>query len=270
MKRPIFLLVPLALILLGAGCAKKESTPVTTETNSAIETQQPNENSSTTVSWRHSGDGWVAAGTPPECPDPLVLETPVDLSAVTSMLYPGQTRGGDFKPHGGFRFDNAADNQVTVRAPLDATVVEGSRYIEQGETQYLFDFIVPCGIRYRFDHLLVLSPSFAALAERLPAARVDDSRTTRFDEPVTVTAGEIIATSVGFAQNTNVFFDLGVYDLRTENEASRDATWVSQHAFDAARHAVCWFDWLSATDEAMVRGLPAGDSTSGLQSDYCQ
>lgn len=33
-----------------------------------------------------------------ECPDPLILQTPVDINKVTSILYPGQERGGDFKP----------------------------------------------------------------------------------------------------------------------------------------------------------------------------
>ena len=49
----------------------------------------------------------------PSCPTPL-LQTPVDLSKVTSILYPGQERGGNYKAHGGFGFDNATDNLVTV------------------------------------------------------------------------------------------------------------------------------------------------------------
>ena len=51
------------------------------------------------------------------CPTPL-LQTPVDLSKVTSILYPGQERGGNYKAHGGFGFDNATDNLVTVKIPL--------------------------------------------------------------------------------------------------------------------------------------------------------
>src|ERR1043165_5691959 len=59
------------------------------------------------VEWHLAeGGDWVPSGEPPPCPSPLVLDTPVDLSLVTSVLYPGQPRGPAFKPHGGFRFDN--------------------------------------------------------------------------------------------------------------------------------------------------------------------
>ena len=55
-----------------------------------------------------------SAGASPRssCPAPL-LQTPVDLSKVTSILYPGQERGGNYKAHGVFGFDNAPDNLVT-------------------------------------------------------------------------------------------------------------------------------------------------------------
>ena len=96
------------------------------------------------VTWARTQDGWKVSGTPPACPNPLV-ELPVDINQATSILYPGQSRGGDFKPHGGFRFDNQKNNSVTVTAPLDAELVYASRYIEMGELQYMFDFIAPAG-----------------------------------------------------------------------------------------------------------------------------
>ena len=33
----------------------------------------------------------------PSCPDPLILQLPVDIDKITGMLYPGQERGGHFK-----------------------------------------------------------------------------------------------------------------------------------------------------------------------------
>ncbi|MCH7493082.1 hypothetical protein IID19_05910, partial [Patescibacteria group bacterium] len=95
------------------------------------DTKQP----SSSVSWENSGQGYVAIGTPPDCPDPLFLATPVDLSKVNSILYPGQTRGGGYNAHGGFRFDGQAGDDITVTIPMDALLFEGSRYIQSGSLQ---------------------------------------------------------------------------------------------------------------------------------------
>src|SRR3989344_3401087 len=94
------------------------------------------------------------------CPDPFVFQMPVDMRKVTSMLYPGQYRGGDYKAHGGFRFDHSRPDEIQVIAPYDAEVIAGARYPVNGEIQYTFDFAHPCGIRYRFGHLLTLAPKF--------------------------------------------------------------------------------------------------------------
>ena len=196
-------------------------------------------------------------GAPP-CPDPLVLKTPVDLDQATSVLYPGQMRGGNFKPHGGFRFDNARNNAVEVRAPMEAYVTDATRYIEMGEVQYMFDFQSDCGIRFRFDHLLTLAPKFAQIAERLPEPKENDSRTTHINKNVKVTEGEIIATAVGFQKTNNVSVDFGVYDMRGKLLSSPQD------------NAVCWFDLLPASDSAKVKSLPAGDSKSGSQSTLCK
>ena len=194
----------------------------------------------------------------PPCPDPL-LQTPVDLTKVTAILYPGQVRGGDFKPHGGFRFDNSTNNEIEVRAPMDADLSEASQYIEQGEIQYLLDFLSDCGIRYRFDHLLVLSPKIAKAVEGLPKPKTDDTHTNSVKGEVKVSRGEVIATAVGFKENNNVFVDFGVYDMRGKNKF--------QNPRDAA---VCWFDLLPASDSAKVKSLPPGDSKSGSQSTLCK
>lgn len=194
----------------------------------------------------------------PSCPEPLVLQTPVDLTKATSVLYPGQVRGGDFKPHGGFRFDGVANNSVEVRAPMEASFTDASRYIEQGEVQYMLDFQNDCGIRYRFDHIQTLTPKFEAVIAKLPEAKVDNSRTTHINENITVSAGELIATKVGFKKNSNVTVDFGVYDMRGKIFTTPQD------------NAVCWFDWLPKDDAAKVRALPAGDGKSGKQSTLCK
>lgn len=196
-------------------------------------------------------------GTPP-CPKPLILQTPVDLNKVTSILYPGQERGGNFKPHGGFRFDKSRFDEIEVKAPMATYITDAARYIEMGEVQYMFDFQNDCGIRYRFDHLLVLSPKLMKIAENLPQAKENDSRTTHINGNIKVTQGEVIATAVGFKNNSNVFVDFGVYDMRGKVFTS------------SQENAVCWFDLLSASDSAKVKSLPPGDSKSGTQSTLCK
>lgn len=206
------------------------------------------------------------------------LITPVDVSLVTSVLYPGQVRGGDYKPHGGFRLDNATNNLVSVRAPLEARVINASRYLEQDELQYLFSFKTDCGLEYRFDHLRTLSAKLQAVADRLPAAKVDDSRTTEITGNIIVTAGEVVATAVGFEKSPddssrpNVAFDFGLYDTRRKNEASEDAAWVASHQEDGdqAIYAVCWLDWLPASDAKTLKALSGADFQSGKTSDYCK
>ena len=255
---PIFIL---ALLLIGAGVG-----------GYFVFTGRSLEIGKTTndIRWELMDDGnYRASSTPPGCPSPLVLDPPTDLSKVVSVLYPGQSRGGDYKPHGGLRFaDNA--NEAIITAPMDASVVNGSRYIESGEIQYLFSFVNSCGIQYRLDHLRVLSPSFATLAEKLPAAQEDDSRTTEFNPPAEIKAGDIIATTVGIINSGNAGFDFGVYDLRQQNEASKDPSFRTANADDPGQawHALCWFDLFSANNEAKVRSLPATANNS--QSDYCK
>lgn len=207
------------------------------------------------------------------CPDP-VLQSPVVITKVTSVLYPGQTRGGHYKTHGGFRLDNSSNDAVEVKAPMEAKLVAGSRYIEQNEHQFLLDFKSECGVNFRLDHLLELSPKIQALVDKLPAPKQDDSRTTNFDNQISVKAGEVIATAVGFPQTHNVSFDFGVYDTRQPNAASKDTAYMVAHPDlennEQLKYAVCWFDYLPKADADVLKALPAADQNAGKSSDYCK
>lgn len=229
---------------------------------------QPQEASS---SWEFDGEKWSGSSSVPSCPAPLILELPVDIALVSGILYPGQYRGGDYKPHGGFRFDGKRPADITVRAPLDARLILGSRYIEQGEIQYLLWFENPCGVAYRFDHLLTLAPAFQQVADTLPQALPDDSRTTRFATAIEVKRGDIIATAVGFAKSQNVGVDWGVYDLRQRNAASKNESFAARHETkkEQAFYGVCWFDLLPADIALKTRSFPAVGA-EGSTSDYCQ
>lgn len=278
MKRLIVVAIA-AMALTGAACQKQQNTGTTPPpggTDNANETVTNNESVNTnipavtTAQWQKSATGWTASGTPPACPTPLAIQSPVSVRLATSILYPGQTRGGNYKAHGGFRFDGLENSQVTVYAPLSGSVVEASRYIEAGETQYMFDIQTDCGLRFRFDHLLTLTPEFQTIADALPAAQVDDSRTTPVDPSIAVTVGQPIATAVGFAKAKNVSVDFGVYDLRQKNAASANAAYTASHDATYAQHALCWLNLLSSVDAAFVKDLPAADAAAGKTSDYCK
>jgi hypothetical protein len=280
-NRKLFLFVAIPLIMIFAGLAvflmrDRSTTSQQTTNNSsatgASKTESITSATASSVSWSFDGSAWRASGKAPTCSDPLALKTPVDLTKATAVLYPGQTRGGNYKPHGGFIFNGSNNADITVTAPMDAVISKASRYIEQGETQYLFVLTAPCGISYRFDHLLTLSDAFQKVADGLPAAAVDDSRTTAIDPPIAVKAGDTVATAVGFTKTKNVSVDFGVYDLRKTNGVTPNTTWASLFNQDkeSAPYGVCWFDVLSAVDGATVRALPAGDQTNGKMSDYCK
>lgn len=222
------------------------------------------------------------------CESPFVFQMPVDLSRATSILYPGQIRGGNYKAHGGFRFDGSKPSEITVTAPYDAKVIAGARYPVNGEIQYTFDFEHSCGIRYRFGHLLTLMPKFQAIAEKFPMPEGLDSRTTQVSPPIEVKQGEVIATAVGLNTGgpsvyggANTFVDWGVYDYRQKNEASQrpdwqtlhaseDSSWATYYNSEINQYAVCWFDWISPEDKAKVLSLPSSDGKSGKTSDYCK
>ena len=201
------------------------------------------------------------------CPTPL-LQTPVDLSMVTSILYPGQERGGNYKAHGGFGFENATDNSVSVKIPLSGKITRVARYEEMGELQYLFEFEGDCGVSFKFDHLRKLTPKFEAVVNAFPIK--EDTRTDLVSPPVAVKVGEVIATEVGFLNNVSV--DFGVYDMRQKNEASKDPAWASAHSqYPADSYGICWFDSLPQADSVAVKSLPSRDgSNNGKTSDYCK
>lgn len=218
--------------------------------------------------WTSDQGFWATEGVPPACPINLIFSSPVPVSSVEAVLYPGQLRGTHYKAHGGFLFAQGTNASVTVRASLNGYVFRGARYVEAGEVQYMFDIIHSCGLMYRLDHLLTLSPRFQALADMLPAP-TESSATTRFPPDHWINEGEIIATAVGFSLTGNTSLDWGVYDLRQRNRASDDADWLAAHPGEQAPYAVCWLDYLTSVESTQLRALPGGDGVSGKMSDYC-
>ena len=220
------------------------------------------------VRWSFNGTAWLPSGAPPDCADPFVLQTPVDMAKVTSALWPGQSRGG-YKGHGGFRFDANASDDITVRAPFGAYLVQAARYLEGSDEQYLLFFSAPCGFFYRFDHVRTLTPKLMEALEVITAPATTDSRTTYMSPPLWVEQGEVVATSVGIFP-ANIFVDFGLYDVRKPNNVTPDPAWADLFAGDKefGHYGVCFFDYLPLHDGETMRSLPTG--MEGKTSDYCQ
>ena len=240
------------------------------DTSRQTQTKQPTTNEF--VSWQFNDVDWQPNGTPPACEDPLTLGPPIDVSKATAVLYPGEIRGGDFKPHGGLALDGAATGQVDVMAMRDSYLFRGSRYIEGGEVQYILDFMDSCGIFYRYDHLAILTPDVMKEADKLPSAEVDQSRTANFEKPVFFKKGTVIATEIGHAKTKNFGFDIGTYDLRQQNAASKTSLYQTDQLRisdkEQSFYAVCWWDLLPANEKSIVKSLPARGGKKGT-SDYC-
>ncbi len=236
------------------------------------------------ITWGATGDGqWMPFPydtVPPACPDPLRLEIPTtEISKATSILYPGQSRtgsfeglGGTYKPHGGIRFDNNTDNNIDVVMPYNGSVFRATRFLVDGEIQYGFDIVNDCGVMIRFGHLRELTPEFQVIIDKLPEAIEGDSRATKVEPNVAFKTGDLIATAVGFKNTKNVGFDYGLYDLRKNNEASKDSIYNAAHkdTAESAFHGLCWLDLVSSENEAILKALPGGDGNAGKKSDYCK
>ncbi|MEK7599534.1 MAG: hypothetical protein AAB462_00665 [Patescibacteria group bacterium] len=221
--------------------------------------------------WQQTDGGWRSMSTPPACKKPMV-KLPADISKATSVLYPGQTRGGNYKPHGGFRFDNTKDNKINLTAPFDGFLVRGGRYIAEGEIQYTFDAMNNCGVMFRVGHIRELPDNLQKIANTWPEATAS-SATHNISPAVFVKQGELMGTKVGITASSNTFFDMGIYDYRQANEASKSQAYQAAHTQDKelSWYAVCWLkDWLPADDVAAIAKLPAGDPASGKTSDYCK
>jgi len=244
---------------------KDSDTNNTTDTSNATPDTTPGE-----VTWSYENDVWKASGTPPACPSPL-LQTPTDLSTATAILYPGQTRG-IYKAHGGVIYRNNTSNAVDVKVAIDSKLVRVARYIQTGQVQYMLDFVSPCGVAIRYDHLHTLTKPFMDIMNKLPEPKVNDSTTTDIQGD-TYKAGTLIATKIGFlAPDQNTTLDFGVYDYRQPNDASKDPTYAAAHA--TGKHvdyyATCWLNDLPAKDKALALALPGGDGKAGKTSDYCK
>jgi len=222
------------------------------------------------ISWEfdNKSKNWRAFGNHQDCLEPLIFPAPVDVKLASGVLYPGQERGGDYKPHGGFRFDGLISNEVNIYAPMDGNLVEAARHTSGSEVQYALYFLDDCGIVYKLDHIRELTPKFAEILSKIPMGGENDTRTTKVGPSIFTKKGELIATKVGLEATKNVFVDFGVYDLRKSNGvdySGRNYYNVEQYG----GHALCWLNNLEEPAKSIVKNLPGADGQNGKKSDYC-
>lgn len=218
--------------------------------------------------WVQDENGWKAVGKIPKCPEPIQLGSVADLSQATSVLYPGQMRSVGYENTAGFRFEKIPNDEITVMAPMDGEVVMAARFLVDGEIQYVFDILSPCGIMNRFDHLLTLSPKLQEIANSLPQPKNNDNRSTLVSPPVKISQGEVLATGVGLRKNNNTFLSWTVFDFRGKNKASQDPAWAENHPI-MDHYAICPFPFLPNSDQDKIKSLPAADFMSSSKSDFC-
>lgn len=272
--KKFFLLIVLPILIFGGGLLllnlKKEkllpSLPLPGSQQQVSNSENlPPEPYSTDkpVTWKFTGDEWRPSSTPPACPNPFVLSSPVDPDMVTAIMYPGQIRNNVYKSEGGFAFTSSSKN-VSVRAPLGGYLVKARRYVAQGETQYLLVFINSCGIMYRFDHLRELDEKYKAVVDKVPETKTNETQLTTITAPFYTRAGELIGRKVGSTSTRNIFVEFGVYDLRKKTSVSKT------NDKEYAPYGICWFNYFDKEISSLLKGLPLRDQASGRTSDYCK
>ena len=218
---------------------------------------------------------WAREGEPPPCPEPFILESPVDLSLVSAILYPGQIRGDgakDFKPHGGFHL-KPGNSKVELRSPMDGYITTAAKFTDEFGLHITFSIQHPCGIQFGGGHFGEVPPKIAAALEKVPMKGFMESQTQPVAPPLFIEKGEVIVTGLQEKANTErPGFDWGVMDFRHENEASKSASFIEVYGekFWNTFYGVCWFDLLPPEQEAIVRSFPGGDGKQGKNSEYCK
>ena len=230
------------------------------------------------VQWQYDFNNatWVSQGVVPKCPTPLISTSELtDFSKIVSIVQPGQSRGGSYKPHGGLRWSTFGTyvKGVTITAPFDGEIVGAFHYTVSGIYQFGINIIHPCGVMLRMGHLQEPSEYIKAVLKGLPAAAENDSR-ENFLQGFFIKKGQIIATEVGMPlpalpDSLGTYMDLGILNLLTKNPAL-PASFVSNADVKYSLYSVCWYEgnYFSDVDKARLLSLPLanGDATS----DYCK
>ena len=264
------------LVWIMALGVKKTPFPTSSPTDSSTPTPTQQENSQVIWSWMDNQGKWVANGTPPTCTLPIIpTGALLDFSKVLSLVQPGQSRGGSYKPHGGLRWSayGTYTPGIKISVPFDGFVVQAWQYLISGIYQFGVNIETPCGFMVRIGHMHVPSAQFAQILTAIPAAAENDSREYPINPPAAVKLGDVIATDVGMpapasADNLGAYIDLGLLDLRQVNPIL--GTNFSTNAdVKYSKYSLCWYqgNYLSPSDQMIAANLPLANGDP--KSDYC-
>lgn len=217
---------------------------------------------------------WAREGKPPACPEQLVLESPIDVSLATGILYPGQIRGDgpkDFKPHGGFNIKPGS--KIEIRAPMDGYLTSVARFTDEFGYHVGLTFQNPCGIQFGGGHWGALPPDLQAVVDKIPIKGFKESVNEPVLPPYPIKKGQIIVTGLQEGVNQErPGFDWGVADYRQPNAASQDPRFRELYGSSPwnTYYGVCWLDLLPPDQQAVLRPLPGVDGKQGKSSEYCE
>lgn len=204
-----------------------------------------------------------------QCSSTPRILLPVEYTSIFSLSYPGIERDGSYITTSRLKLKSST-NEVKLYLPFKAQLVEGSRYLEQGETQYMLSFETVCKFRVTYDHLSVVALEFLDDISRLPV----QSSTTKSLVKISgkeYDSGAVVATRAGFVVANNTFFDFGLYNDNSVNTISGDNAWSISplHKSDNATHGICWVNYLSGADKANVETILQPDPITKT-GDYCK
>ena len=231
-----------------------------------------------TIRWNfmNESQSWESNSNPPECGDidDLFTVFPVDINNVTQFARPGRLGTGNYDDavyiaHSALRTDNSSHADQPIKFPAKGFSLASaaqrfeSRYSDL--VQIKLEFIHPCGLQVRLDHLNSLTGRWSEILRDLPLNEDSNSRITFFPQGVhLVGEGELL--SYGIGHPTNVYLDFGVYDLRSKNNiheyiANEWPDYVGQ-----GDYGICWAGFFGDEIESALHALPAG---ANPDSDYC-
>lgn len=256
---------------------KKSPLPKPTIAQTSKPTTTPTPSGGSVIwNWMDNQGKWVANATPPTCSLPIIpTGALLDFSKVLSLVQPGQSRGGSYKPHGGLRWSayGTYTANVHINVPFDGVVVQAWQYLVDGIYQFGVNIESPCGFMVRIGHMHVPSAQFAQILSSLPQAAENDSREYPINPVVSVKAGDLIATDVGMpspapADSLGAYIDLGLLDLREVNP-HLSANYSNNADLKYSKYSVCWYQggYLSQNDQSLAASLPLANSDPS--SDYC-
>lgn len=199
-------------------------------------------------------------------PRPEFQADVTDMSLIDVIVPAGSQAGSVIKQHSFIVLnaglpDSPMGPAAPVYAPVDSRFISGSYYVQNGVNEYLLFFEVSCEVVYKFDHVRWVIPEIRAL---LPDAPANNSGTEFFfDNPVEVTAGQLIAYTPGTGDpGQGGPFDFGLFNTTFRGSFANQSRYET--GYDQLLHADCPYDYYPEPQRSAylaLFGTPGGVRT---------